>query len=279
MAIKGLWLAQQNGTDPYGSALKQGTGVNPIHGIRDGGMGRNIAPGTTAGTVPTGDFSDGFAPDYSCGYMPEDSESALWGYGVETGTADRPGVGMPDDRNNTASWPVWGPYQNGQPGGTHLRTLEHGAVANITGKQIQERDAAAGFQAKDTSYVEDATTSDPSQYEMQTSMTQRDKVRSGSQIAGTASDQDAPIASRITPMRLPKYSGEYRHEDMLPKSQDNILRPFWLRTAGTGYREWMQANEVTGTTPMQRTPPPDPYQGSDTGAGYGFTSEDAIPYV
>ena len=119
---------------------------------------------------------------------------------------------------------------------------------------------------------------------MQTSMVQRDKVRAGSQRGGgSASDFDQPIASRIVGKRLKfGFGGDrQRHEDMQPKEQNLILRPFWLRTAGTGNPEWMEPNSMYESTPMQRTPPGLAPQGdavnvgSDSGS-YGFTDEDSV---
>jgi hypothetical protein len=117
-------------------------------------------------------------------------------------------------------------------------------------------------------------------------MTQLNKTRAGSQSSGTANEYDAPIKQNIPGMKFKQYVADDsdRHADMFPKQQDAIIRPFWLRTAGTGYREWMESNQLAPPQPLQRTPPPDPYQGSevgtpDTSGMTGWTDEDVLPYV
>ena len=64
---------------------------------------------------------------------------------------------------------------------------------------------------------------------------------------------------------------------MTPRAQDDIVRPFWNRRAGTGYTDWMLPNERYVSSPMQRTPPYDPYPGSnvsENATNYGYVPED-----
>lgn len=271
--IKGAWLAQQQGYQPYDSALKQGTGVNPIHAVH-GGAGRGTTPGTTEPVPETlvGDPVD----DY--GYCDEDTANRMYGYGPETGLSDRPSWGESDMAANTLpGYPAYGPYEGGRPGGTPIRSIEHGARLGLHSKAQYESNVLQGEDYKSTSYVNDADISDPSQYVMQTSMTQRDKTRAGSQASGTANEYDAPIRSRIPGMRARFFGGPERHADMEPKAQDVILRPFWNRTAGTGDPALMKPNELYQSTPYSRTPPPDAYQGPDAGGSTGgFTDEDPV---
>lgn len=276
MAIAGAWLnANPTVNTSYGSALKQGTGANSIHGVRTA-IGRNTAPGTSQGDVDAtlvGDDDYGYCPEDSAYFAPQDDPS-------ETGVGDRANWGTEESRGTvTADWPHWG--TGIIPGGSVIRSQEHGAIAGNTPDVIPAETATQGWQNKQTGIVEDSTTSDPSQYEMRTSMTQRDKVRSGSQRgAGSDSDYDAPIKSRITGQKLKFWSGEDRHTDMAPKAQEQMIRPFWSRTGGTGYSENMSPNEMYQSTPLQRVSPPDAYQGLDTpvvnaGASYGYTDEDS----
>jgi hypothetical protein len=114
-------------------------------------------------------------------------------------------------------------------------------------------------------------------------MTQRDQVRTGSQTQ-RASEYHAPIRSRIVGMRLKPWSGGQRHYDMQPREQNQHIRAWWARSAGTGHRSWMAANEMYVSDPLQRTPPPNPYAGpviDDTGTTNtgGYVGEDVIPYV
>lgn len=281
-ALTGAWKAQRQGGAMYSDyvgALKWGTGINPIHGIR-GGEGRNIAPGEQTLTVVP-DLTESYQHDDTA-YPPEDSASTLWGYGVDTGTADRPGWGGPDQRADAGNFPSWGQSPSGIPLGTRIRSILKGAAATVTMKQTPNETVSEGWLNKAKSTVEDAVVSDPSQYEMQTSMTQRDKVRAGSQMPmGRENEYDAPIASRIPAMKEKVYSGGERHYDMEPKAQDVIIRPFWARTAGTGYRQWMTPNEMYVSNPLDRTVPDNPNAGPETpptGSEYGFMDEDMSYY-
>lgn len=271
MPITGNWKERQS---LYAGASRWGTGINPIHAVRDGD-GRNIAPDGTTTLVPS-ELVDPYASDPYL-YCDEDSPSTLYGYGTETGTADRPErpAVTEDFRGSAGGFPSWGRRKGGTPGGQAIRAEDHGAELTYTSKEDFARDAAAGWQNKVTSEVNDAEISDPAQYVMQTSMTQRDKTREGSQASGRASEYFAPIHSRIPGMIEKKYSGEYRHGDMLPREQTYTPRPFWNRNAGTGDPAWMKVNETATRTPLQRTPPTDPYQGQYVGAtDYGYTGED-----
>lgn len=283
MAVKsGAWKAKaQGGASPidYVGALKWGTGVNDVHGTRDGGLGRDTAPYEQSGAI-TQDLTTPYDDDQS--YLPEDSASQLWGYGVDTGTADRPSLGQSDDRSEvTAHWPHWGRTKTGIPGGTKVRSLDHGAEATYTGKRKPNGTVSEGWRNKVTSYVNDSDESDPSQLIVRTSDVQRDQTRAGSQMpTGRANEYDAPIHSRIPGMKEKVYSGGARHAEMEPKSQDLIIRPFWARSAGTGYKQWLQPNEMYVSEPMTRAVPDNPYTGPTvTGTDYGYMDEDQSYYV
>lgn len=274
--ISGLWVATQGSQS---GAIRQGSGVNPIHAVRYG-AGRNTTPEPILAQVDPG-LTDEFAPD-NLGYMDEDQPSQLWGYGVETGTADHArweGDARDEDARQATleGYPSYGPYKGGSTGGTAIRAVEHGAHATVHQKVNPEDNPAMGWLNKEHSFVNDSDQSDPSQLFMQTSMSQRDQTRAGSQSSGTASEYDAPIRQTISAMSAYTFSGESRHVDMLPKSQDLIIKPFWLRTAGTGNPALMEPNAMYVTTPMQRTPPGDPFQGQDvsmdTSSG-GYSYED-----
>jgi len=286
-AISGSWKAQFAGAQIR--AEQWGTGYNPVHAHRTG-EGRNTATGQGYDQIidpslTAGDYSIG--AEY--GYASEDSTSTLWGYGTETGTADREpwnenhdlSASSTDIPSTHTPYPSYGNYPAGVPGGTAIRSEDHGAQANWTAKQQQYENAAAGWINKETSEVSDAVVSDPSQYEMQTSMTQRDKVRSGSQAAsGRESEYDAPIASRIPGMVEKKWSNDdHRRYDMTPKAQDIIVRPWYMRTAGTGRAYDMRVNEVVLNEPKNRRPPDNASVGNPVGvdadyANYGYTAED-----
>jgi hypothetical protein len=204
------------------------------------------------------------------GYTDEEFASSQFGYGPETGTSDRPGLGAetPQFRGVTPrGFPSYGPKEGGIPGGTKYRAEPHG---NLVALKLgdKEETVGEGWVNKEVNDVEDSTVSDPSQYERQTSMQQRDQTRAGSQNpnTGTASEFRAPIGSwRPTwGQRIKPWSEGRRHYDMLPRHQDEMIRPFWYRTAGTGYVEYMPANEADQyqRDALQRQPVPDPYAGN-----------------
>lgn len=280
MAISGTWKARQ--TAGYSGALRQGTGWNPVHGVR-GNEGRNLTPDGVTDIVPEIVVDANDADNY--GFQTEDQASVLWGYGPETGTSDRPALDSTYDRDSTGGYPSPGKYRSGIPGGSVIRAQDHGAEAGYTAKATQP-DAAQGHFAKVDTFgeIEDALPSDDSQVFMQTSMTQMPKDREGSQRgAGSQSDFAAPVPGRRPTMGQRRYvaSDGTRHEEMQPKQQDLILRPFRFRQAGTGNPEWMQANETSLNEPLQRTPTADPYPGVQVPSGEvpGFVDEGWQSYV
>lgn len=285
MALSRNWVTTRQDV-PYVGALKQGTGWNPVHATRDNGTGRNIAPDGTGDLSPEAITSSEFMDDY--GYCYEDVfmgyPNAVENTGWETGTYDRPNWGQNATdamrQSSPVGYPSWGGRKNGVPRGTAIRAQEHGAIASTKPNVIPDASATAGWENKINGAVEEPGSgiSDPSQYEIQTSMQQLYRTREGSQISGTANEYNAPIKSRVVGQKLRIYSGQDRHYDMMPKAQEQMVRPFWLRTAGTGRREDMLVNEMYVSEPLNRDAPPDPYAGAQTpgdGATFGYVSEDA----
>lgn len=284
MAITGNFLQSVG----YTGARKWGTGINPVHGISFStdeptgqkqvttGQGPNT-PGPE--TLPEG-LLNPLDEEPEGGYTDEDFASWVWGYGPQTGTSDRPGPDVSTQQMRFYAPNDYPPMGNepGPPGGAEIRSQEHGDVAGSVAKLgDKEETVSEGWVNKLTGGVIDATDADVTQVYMQTSMTQRDKVREGSQAqAGRASEQTAPIGSwRPTwGVRIKPWSGGRRHYDMTPQRQDDILRPFWYRQAGTGYRQWMEANEAFNyqVEPLQRSPVTDPYAGTQVPANV-YTDE------
>lgn len=278
MAITGAWKdrkALQSGS------LRQGTGWHAIHAQR-AGQGRGTAP-----DAPDTAIDESVVGDYGTDDLAlsdEDAAEALYGYGTGTGTADRARYGEEENRSaTTPAFPAWGPrLRNGRPRGEHVRSLDHGAENSTASKtDYVTGPQAAGWQNKvHNASPEDAVTSDPSQYEMQTSMKQRDQVRAGSQASGSASQYEAPIASRIPGERLRVFSGGIRHYMMTPREQTFRIRAYWRRNAGTADPRSLLPNSMVVRTPAQRVPPPDPYQGTMLqGTPAGYMEEDTIPYA
>lgn len=275
MAITGNYLASVQ----YTGARKWGTGINPVHYLLGDGQ-----PPTDRKEVQTMQGPNAMGPETlpqgllnpqdenpEYGYMDEDFSSTVWGYGPQTGTSDRPGIDVTGDQvraTTTPNYPGMG-NEPGPTGGSYIRQQEHGDIIGVGVKLgDKEETVGEGWLNKPTGGVIDSGVSDVSQYEIQTSMAQRDQVRAGSQRgAGSASEYVAPIGSyRPTwGVRIKTWSGGRRHWDMTPRRQDQMLRPFWYRSAGTGYREWMEANEAYNyqVEPLQRSPVPDPYAGQN----------------
>lgn len=205
-----------------------------------------------------------------------------------------PGPVNPQTMSTRATIPPWSsrPWGAAQATYNRLRSMRagqgegdtpgpRGTSSEIPTETVSEgwiNKAATGFDMGEApdDYV---LTSDPSQYEIQTSMTQRHKQMVNDRAVARGTDEErTSIASRIAPMKLKVYSGEERHYDMFPYQIDDIPRPFYFRTAGTGPQEYMETNDQWIRTPLQRTPPPDPSMGVPetrlSEAEFGYSSED-----
>lgn len=297
--ITGQW--SRTYTAPFSDASKWGTGINPIHAqygsapLRVYGRNNEMPDVHLPGTGGPEDIIELAAP---WGYQPEDI-AGLDVYALDTPEANYAGIPFDQD-----GWPDWGDpttntrantdpretYPVSSPGGVpeHIRGIRWGpgSADMWVSKQVPTETVSEGWVNKPASGMDegfsgdDVIVSDPSQYEVQTSMTQRTKAQNNdrSQLRGT-DDAREPISSRIVPMRLKVYSEGERHYDMTPRDMDDIPRPFWYRTAGTGRNLEMLPNEMVVITPLQRTPPPDPTLGPqeisvDSGGGFGYTAED-----
>lgn len=274
MALTGAW---KDARSVSAGARKWGTGINPVHAERRGD-GRAIA---IAGSEPvTALLTTEYDDDGWTGepWAAENHEDIR-----DVGMFDRPNYGDNPQhaRKSVGDFPEWGPYAQGIPGGTSIRTHKHGSDDQQTPNQNPTETVSEGWRNKVHGDVEDSVTADIAQVLMQTSAVQRDKVREGSQRSGSQSEYSAPIQSRITGQRIKVYSGERRHEDMRPKSHSQRLRGFWNRTAGTANPRMLEPNAQVPVTPRTRTVPADPYTGppvSDA-ANYGYMDEDQVPYA
>jgi hypothetical protein len=278
MAITGTWKARQT---VESGAMKWGTGINPIHSVHAEGGTRlsENDPAQSLEDVPDEIVGDNhwMSDDYCI--QPQQDTSQ------RTGTYDRPvyGTNTGEFRNTVGDYrPVWGPEINGDlPGGTVVRAKKHGVGDQQIPQQVPSETVTEGWRNKPTGSIEDSHTSDQTQYEMQTSMTQRDKIRNGSQTSGRASEFSAPIASRIIGQRIKMWSGGQRHRDMFPQQQYPTIRAWWNRSAGIGNPDAMQVNSAYESIPLTRDVPSDPDQGQTvpTADNYGYQEEDMIPYA
>jgi hypothetical protein len=263
----GTWRAKFGNPDPqYGSALKQGTGINPVHRIR------TIGPPTTATKLNYEQSLGGPGDDTVRMVDSVDVPAAeietndFWGYNQETGLRDHPvwdpSLTTPTQRANQSDWPPWGGSRKTSPAGTFIRSLLHGALNTNRTRQVPLETVSEGWVNKPKGSPADSRPSDDSQLIINSSVTQRYKVRSGSQRSGSQSDFNAPIASRVVGQKVKAYSDSRdRRWDMQPYEQDEIIRPFLSRQIGTGYPEYNRPNEMYVSDTLQREPAPDPYQG------------------
>lgn len=283
MAVAGMWASQQPQLGQYADANKWGNGVSSIHADRNTGTGRGTAQGgSLADPVPQ--LLD--ANDYNGNGWSGD-DSWLSDFAAPTGTdenspnaigvSDRPEWGNNSDMGfrqaTTKGYPSW------RQSGAWIRSVEHGATASITANVTPEETVTEGWQNKLSQPDEyDAFMPDESSLYMQTSFIQRDKVREGSQRGlGSASEYSAPIKSRTMGPKIKPWSdSDARRYDMTPRDQEQMMRPWWGRTGGTGWAEQLKSNAAYQATPLTRTPPPDAWQGHAVGAGlaYGYTTED-----
>jgi hypothetical protein len=272
---KGEWARSR--AVPYSGYRVWGTGINDIH-MRYGGPPLRMDPLSMREgeiTPPHESVPQQLIPAETWGYQPEDS--------LYTGVQydDRPAYDVsPEDslvRHSSQGQPPW----NASGAAKSLfRALKGGAfpwyIYRDGMKQIPNETVSEGWENKPQGQPANSKPSDPSQYEMQTSMQQRYRTRNNDHaVARGADNPRTGIESRVIGQRLKVYSGKERHYDMFPFQQDEIPRPFYYRTAGTGREEDMTPNTMYDIAPIQRTPPPDPSLGeSDTDLSFGYTQED-----
>lgn len=267
MAISGTWKSGAVQDRAYVGATKWGTGINPVHSKTDDGTGRNIAPG---GSEPSPEELVG--PE-QWGYCGEDMPGEHFEY-----IATYPEWDNGDDVTHTqvrpqldaAGYPSWGRYPT--TGGAGIRAVDHGAPAESGTHPQPSEPVSMGWLNKVRGQVNDSEVSAPEQYEVQTSMRQRDGTLVNTRAVTRQTDVDrSSLPCRIPGMREKHYS----QRDMDLKTQDVILRPYSYRSAGVGPSAYMdqQFNDWPARVPMTRTTPPDPYMGEQAG-DYGYAGGD-----
>lgn len=278
--FKGAWAARY--AQPYSGASVWGTGANQVHALYGSPADRLLPLNPREGEAQSnpdrtqaGEGRPDTTPDTALwGYQPEDMPQLTYLY-----YDDRPSFGT-----ETANTKVRSSSQGHPPidatgsAKSRFRGLMEGAhrvfQKNVDGYPSET--VSEGWLNKATSDVAISEPADPSQVFMQTSETQRFRTRTNTASVERATDEPrASIDSRVQPMIAKVYSTGERLEDMFPYQQDEIPRPFYFRTAGTGDPTYMQPNEMWDVGPIQRTPPPDPSLGPDeTDVAYGYTPED-----
>lgn len=293
MAIAGSWKAGAVTPSEYVGALRWGTGINPIHEIRDGD-GRPT--GTKEPLVP-GDPQTDVVPEEILGpamwgYCAEDAQfyggedyrylvedHPNWGQN-ETGRPDRNGRIMEDGRYpQPMGWPSWGPHEvppeyaeaqfplSGPPGGARLRSYTDGTdVEKLRAIAVPTPGWRGGWVNKAHGRVEEAEVSDPSQYTITTSMTQLHQTRvNTAAVTRRTDDPRAPIDTRLTGQKVKRYAESFgmgggpATPDMRQQPQDLPYRPwFYRQAAAPGYTPGgTYFGTMTQFDPIERTLPVD----------------------
>lgn len=321
-AYRGPYARQSSILAPYATAAVWGTGVNEVHAYYGEGpplrvIGRRDAAGASPVASGRHGERDYQKPADSSG--TDAPQELTWGYPALDDSPDSFGMGAdaPISVGDTApgeeffmnEHPHWqdeaeenrGRATNHLPPWGHngiiFRSIRMGAAryrlyrvpgsayTPISAEQANSmptETVSEGWLNKVTSFVADAAPSNPSQYEVFTSMRQRYGVRDNGRAQMRDTDcARSRISSRVMPMVEKVYSTGERSYDMFPYQIDQIERPFRYRTAGVGPTEWLLPNEYNHLDPVQRTPPADPATGVpevvEPGA-YGYTGEDAMYY-
>lgn len=280
--IRGAWLAANANAYDMAGALKWGTGNNPVHEVYGEGP-----PLRTTGREPGPD-----SPTSQLSTIPPLIENPdIYGYTMEDVAVLEsfhgmpPPVGTETDEfrgQNATGLPDYGVIAT-DPEATEFRLSPELAAPLWSGIKLGSfptESVGEGWDNKLSGKVLGARTSDPSQYERQTSMQQVNPAAGRNNDAAVLRATDDPrnkIMTRLTGMKIKPWSTGERLQDMFPFQQDTIVRPFGYRTAATGDPSRMATNEMYVVDPIERVPPPDPYLGdqeTDVDDGYGYTTED-----
>jgi hypothetical protein len=282
LPISGAWKASRANVQQYTGATRWGTGNNPVHEVYGEGPPLRTTGRTDGPDSPTPALSDippDFESSYMWGYTPEDITTQ----GYYEGMIPALGTTTSELRGTTDTGFAWNPDDNfpsvGEDANVFREQLEMDPqlwsgtrLASFPTETVTE-----GWRNKQTGAVEDANTSDPAQYERQTSMQQVNPAAGRNNSAALARGTDSPrfnIMTRLTGQKIKPWSQGQRNEDMFPYQQDAIMRPFWFRTAGTDNPAKLEPNSMASISPVQRQPPPDPYLGPEEtdieANGYGY---------
>ena len=310
MAVAGTWKAQNAAPLEYEGATRWGTGYNPVHAVHEG-IPRGPSKLPLGSTGPGGVTPESLLGPVAWGYQAEDAQfyqgedyryldadHPNWGDN-STGRADRDGQIMQDGAYpQPEGWPEWGPHNDdnpvdgfplaGPPGGLGVRSysdqleLERGRAIAVPTPGWR-----GGLENKTHGNVNEARTSDPGQYEINTSMRQLhshlDNTRA---VTRQTDDPRTPIENRLTGVKVRPRALDFNMgggpgtPDMLPQSQDAIpKRPFFYRQGAMPALEQHDYNSINYFDPIDRTLPADAgatitQQEAPQQGGYGYTGED-----
>jgi hypothetical protein len=292
--LAGNWRNIYAHAPGYVGARRWGTGSNPVKEKYGEGpplrtTGRIEGPDYP--TAELGDVPPGIEPAYDWGYTPED----IW---TTPYTGFPPPVGTPTTEirftvDNGTPWNTKDDYPSVGEDANEFReqlTADPALWSGTRLKSFPTETVTEGWRNKETGAVEDANTSDPAQYERQTSMQQVNPAAGRNNGAAVRRGTDSvrfKIMTRLTGQKIKPWSEGQRNADMFPYQQDDIPRPFRYRTAGTDDPDKMEPNAMYQVSPVRREPPPDPWMGPSedsvsadgyimpTGEG-DYTSEDVL---
>lgn len=290
MAVAGSWTSQAVTPSGYAGATRWGTGINPIHAVRDGGRGRGPTKEPLGSVTPSGAVPESLDDDAAAGYGYAYEDAQFYaGEDYRYVRADHPNLGEdttgrpdrtaiimePGSEPGPAGFPSWGAYYadpesdfplaGGPPGGADVRSVQEGAqVENAKAIAVPTRGYTGGWQSKIHGEILEAATSDPSQYEVTTSMRQLHETRVNDQAAARVTDDPRhPIGTRLTGQKVRYFAkssgmgGGPGTPDMAPVAQDLPFRPWYFRHAATPPPPDTMYGTMTGFEPLERTPPVD----------------------
>lgn len=281
MTVSGTW----NARNLYTGSAKWGTGTNPIHSFRDSGNPEELA----AKNIPIGFANDaGTVPEElveDFGYIDGDYYGAM----EDPRMVDSHPLNKPYPRDHIPdNYPEWGTPGVEREEDSAWRSIQHeSAMESFTfvGVTPAGQNVTGGWLNKQRGMVNHSVTSAPTQYEMNTSMTQGPEagvmLNTRAQLRGL--DARAPIESRQAGMKAKYYAKDWEQGGgqatprMRPYQQDQLRRPFYYRSAGLSMDEQHMMNTMEGRQTLQYVAPDSPDNGQDatqTSDNYGYTSGD-----
>jgi hypothetical protein len=313
MAIAGTWAAGAITPSEYAGATRWGTGVNPVHAMPEAiPRGPTKLPlGSTTGDASVseeilGPIAWGYAAEDAQFYGGEDyryltEDHPNWGAN-STGRPDRDGDIMEVGAfPQPEGWPSWGPHNDsdttgefplaGPPGGAVVRAQDDESPAERAHAiAVPTPGVTGGWLNKAHGPVLEARTSDPKQYEIQTSMVQLHRQLDNARAVARGTDERrSSIDTRLTGIKEKHYAksflmgGGAGTPNMFPRQQDLPYRPWFFRSAAAPPMEAHTRNTMTAWDPVQRSLPADtgetvtfaeaPPAADDE---YGYTSEEGF---
>lgn len=283
--LTGSWVVKNTSQDAssFSGALKWGTGINPVHSVYGEGpplRSTGRMPGPDDPSPGPGVVSESWIDPDMYGYTREDIQPLT---GMFTPFTPPLGTDITVLRaGNHTGMPDWGVGSSDEAREQFGLTPELAAPLwrGIMIKSFPTETVTEGWENKTTGKVLAARTSDPRQYEMQTSMEQVNPAEgrnNGAAVTRGTDDPRSNIMTRLTGMKIKPWSEGERNADMFPYQATMMVRPFTYRTAATGSPAEMAPNEMYVSVPVERVVPPDPDLGElETGLGgdYGYTDED-----